>query len=209
MIRINLLAAERERTKKKKSPAIALGTAAQKQTVLCVLVVVAGLAFVGWRYLAVTRDSAQLDADIVAAKAETARLQTIIQQVQQFEQRKAQLQQRVQLIEQLRKSQGGPVHMLDQISRSLPQMMWLTELKQSADAIEITGKCTALTSLSEYVNSLEASGYFQRSIEIVSTQTEALQVPPGELIRFTIKAVFQVPNAPAAAAASGAAKKSG
>jgi type IV pilus assembly protein PilN len=211
MIRINLLSAERERTKtsKKKKASIALGTAAQKQAVTAALILALGVGFVGWRYLTVTHDSAQLDTDIAKAKEETARLRTIIQQVQQFEQRKAQLQQRVQLIEQLRKSQGGPVHMLDQISRSLPQMMWLTELKQTADAIEITGKCTALTSLSEYVNSLEGSGYFQRSIEIVSTQTEALQAPPGELIRFTIKAVFQVPNAPAAAAASGAAKKSG
>ena len=54
------------------------------------------------------------------------------QQVQQFEQRKAQLQQRVALIEQLRKDQTGPVHMLDQISRALPPMLWLTELKQGA-----------------------------------------------------------------------------
>ena len=53
-------------------------------------------------------------------------------QVQQFEQRKAQLQQRVALIEQLRKDQTGPVHMLDQISRALPPMLWLTELKQTA-----------------------------------------------------------------------------
>ena len=53
--------------------------------------------------------------------------------MQQFEQRKAQLQQRVALIEQLRKSQTGPVHMLDQISRALPPMLWLTELKQAGD----------------------------------------------------------------------------
>ena len=211
MIRINLLSAERERTKtKKKKASIALGTAAQKQAATAALILALGVGFVGWRYLAVTHDSAQLDTDIAKAKEETARLRTIIQQVQQFEQRKGQLQQRVQLIEQLRKSQSGPVHMLDQISRSLPQMLWLTELKQTDAAIEIDGKCTALTNLSEFVNNLEASGYFKRSIEIVSTTTEALPQPPGELIKFTIRAVFQVPNAPAPPPApAGAAKKGG
>ena len=76
----------------------------------------------------------------------------MIQQVQQFEQRKAQLQQRVVLIEQLRKGQTGPVHMLDQISRALPQMLWLTELKQTAaPTSSIDGRCTTLTGLSEFV----------------------------------------------------------
>ena len=41
-------------------------------------------------------------------------------EVEQFEAQKQQLQQRVSLIEQLRKGQTGPVHMLDQISRALP-----------------------------------------------------------------------------------------
>ena len=73
--------------------------------------------FIGWRYWSLARQSAQLDTDIAAAQQETARLHSIIQKVQDFEQRKAQLSQRVVLIEDLRKEQKGPVHMLDQISR--------------------------------------------------------------------------------------------
>ena len=131
MIRINLLAAERERAKKK---AVTLGTAGQKLTIGCSLILVArGRCSSAGATGRVTRDSAQLDAEIAAAQQETTRLHSVIQQVQQFEQRKAQLQQRVVLIEQLRKGQTGPVHMLDQISRALPPMLWLTELKQTGD----------------------------------------------------------------------------
>ena len=118
----------------------------------------------------------------------------MIQQVQQFEQQKAQLQQRVALIEQLRKTQTGPVHMLDQISLALPPMLWLTELKQTDDAVVIDGRCLAMTSLTDFVSNLEASGYFKRSIDIVSSQTEALPSAPGEMIRFSIKAQFQLPG---------------
>jgi type IV pilus assembly protein PilN len=196
MIRINLLAAERERTKKK---AVAFGTVGQKITIGCSLILVLSGLFIGWRYWTISRASAQVDADIAAAQQETARLHTIIQQVQQFEQRKAQLQQRVVLIEQLRRGQTGPVHMLDQISRALPPMLWLTELKQADATVIIDGRCTTLTGLSDFVANLEASGYFKRSIEIVSTTTEAMPQAPGELIKFSIKAEFHVPGAPAAA----------
>jgi type IV pilus assembly protein PilN len=152
----------------------------------------------------------QLDAEIAAAQQETTRLHSVILQVQQFEQRKAQLQQRVVLIEQLRKGQTGPVHMLDQISRAMPPMLWLIQLKQTGDSVVLDGRCTALTSLSDFVGNLEASGYFKRSIEIVSTVTEPLPQPPGELIRFSIKAEFQQPGQPAKpAAATGTPKVGG
>ncbi len=201
MIRINLLAAERDKAKKK---AVAvLGTAGQKLTVGCSLILILAVLFIGWRYWALSRDSNAIDAEIAAAQQETVRLHSVILQVQQFEQRKAQLQQRVVLIEQLRKGQTGPVHMLDQISRALPQMLWLTELKQAGTGndVVIDGKCTTLTGLSEFVSNLEASGYFKRSIEIVDTKTETAGTPPSELIKFTIKAIFQQPGETAAAAA--------
>ena len=118
------------------------------------------------------------------------------------------LQQRVVLIEQLRSAQAGPVHMLDQISRALPPMLWLTELKQAGSEVVIDGNCTALTGLSDFVANLEASGYFKRSVEIVSTTTEPLPQPPGELIKFSIKAQFQ-PMADAKAASLAARPKAG
>ena len=200
MIRINLLAAERDKSKKK---AVTLGTTGQKLTIGCTVILLLSVLFIGWRYWALSRDSNQIDAEIAAAQQETTRLHSVIQQVQQFEQRKAQLQQRVVLIEQLRKGQTGPVHMLDQISRALPQMLWLTELKQNGTGTDVVidGKCTTLTGLSEFVSNLEASGYFKRSIEIVDTKTESAGPTAGELIKFTIKAIFQQPGEPAAAAA--------
>jgi type IV pilus assembly protein PilN len=189
MIRINLLAAERDRNKKK---AVTLGTVGQKLTIGCSLILILAVLFIGWRYWTLGRESAQLDADISAAQQETQRLHSVIQQVQQFEQRKAQLQQRVGLIEQLRKGQTGPVHMLDQISRALPPMLWLTELRQVGPDVVIDGRCTTLTGLSEFVSNLEASGYFKRSVEIVNTTAEGSS--GGELIKFTIKALFQQPG---------------
>lgn len=197
MIRINLLTGERKAVAQK-VPLFA----GQRLALGCGAIMLLGISIVGWRYWALDRASAQLDADIAAAQQETARLHEVISQVQQFEQRKAQLQQRVTLIEQLRRDQIGPVHMLDEISKALPPMLWLTDMKQAPNASEVVidGRATAMTNISDFVGNLESSGYFQRSIEILSSTTEPLATPPGELIRFQIKAIFQAPNRAAATA---------
>ncbi len=196
MIRINLLAVEREAKKK-----TATFQSGQKVTLACGLVLLLTAGGVGWRYWLLTRESNQLDTDIANSQAEATRLHGIIQQVQVFEQQKAQLQQRVVLIEQLRKSQNGPVHMLDQVSRSLPPMLWLTEMKQEDNTVTIDGKSTTQTGVSDFVGNLESSGYFKKSVDIVSSQADTPTAQAPEIVKFSLKAVFQAPGEPAAARA--------
>jgi type IV pilus assembly protein PilN len=193
MIRINLLASERERVRKPSAFPLQ-----QKVTVVCSLIVLLAAVLVGWRYWTLQRDSKRLDDEIAAAEQETVRLRSILQQVRQFDERRAQLQQRVSLIEQLRQGQTVPVHLLDEVSRALPAMLWLTELKQTDDSVVISGECLAVTTVSDFVSNLEATGYFKKSIEIVSSQTVEIPTPPRELIRFQIKAQFRPPAEPPA-----------
>ena len=183
MITINLLTVDRERTKRKATFQIG-----QKVTIACSFILVAAALVVGWWYWSLQRDSADLDQQIVDAERETQRLQSVIQQVSQFEARRAQLQQRVTLIEELRKGQTGPVHLLDEISKALPDAMWLTELRQAANVITLEGRCTSLNALSDFVSALEASNLFERPVEIIDSQVEAATAATPELIRFSVRA---------------------
>ena len=183
MIRINLLTVDRERTKRKAKFQIG-----QKITVACSFILVAAALVVGWWFWSLQRQSATLDQDIADAERETQRLQSVIQQVAQFEARRAQLQQRVTLIEELRKGQTGPVHLLDQISKSLPESMWLTDLKQAASEITLEGNCTSLNALSDFVSALEASNLFERPVEIIDSRVEPATATTPELIRFSVRA---------------------
>jgi type IV pilus assembly protein PilN len=198
MIRVNLIG-ERKLAKKK----VAFPIAQQQLPLACGAILVGAVLLVGWRYWSLGHQSARLAAETAKAQKETASLKSIIAQVADFEQQKAELQQRVELIEQLRKEQTGPVHMLDEISRSLPQMLWLTNLKETPNSSEvlIDGRSNTLTGISDFVANLEASGYFRKSIEIVSTVTDgsaaaekAAAATTGELIKFQIKAVFKTPG---------------
>ena len=190
MIKINVLGSDRHLGPARRM-ALPPG---QKLTVGCSLILMAASLLIGWRYWALSKDLARVDTEIASAQQETARLHSIIQQVQQVEQRRAQLQQRVALIEQLRKNQTGPVHMLDEISRAIPPLVWLTELKQTDTANEVLleGRAMTVTALPDFVANLEASGYFRKSVDIVSSQTEpAVATAPSGAIRFVIKAQFQ------------------
>ena len=188
MIRINLLSVERDRTKRR-----AKFQVGQKITAASSLILVAAALLVGWWYRSLQQQSVDLDQQIVDAERETVRLRSLISQVNQFEQQRTQLQARVALIEQLRKGQSGPVHMLDQVSRALPDSVWLTEMKQANDDITIDGRCTSLTALSDFVGNLEASHYFAPPVEIVDSQVEPGTQTTPELIRFTVKAKFAQP----------------
>jgi type IV pilus assembly protein PilN len=202
VIRINLLTAERAQAKKK------IGfQAGQKLTIGCSLILVVAGLLIGWRFWSLRQQSSQLDADIKSAQQETARLHSVIQKVQDFEQRKAQLSQRVVLIEDLRKEQKGPVHMLDEISKALPPMLWLTEVKQVGGDVVVDGNSTTQTGVSDFINNLEASGYFKKSIDIVGTKTVPLPQPPGELVSFTLRAQFLTPGDAKPAAAPQTAKR--
>jgi type IV pilus assembly protein PilN len=183
LIKINLLTVDRERVKRKAKFQIG-----EKITVACSLILVASALVVGWWFWALQRQSADLDQQIADAERETQRLRSVIQQVAQFETRRAQLQQRVTLIEELRKGQTGPVHLLDQISKALPEAMWLTDLKQTGTEISIEGRCSSLNSLSDFVSALEASNLFERPVEIVDSRVEPASQTTPELIRFQVKA---------------------
>jgi len=203
MIRINLLAVERERVKRR-----ATFQLAEKVTVACSLILVATAVFVGWWYWTLSRQTADLDRDIQAAETETLRLRVIIQRVQQAEQHREQLQQRVSLIEQLRRAQSAPVHLLDEISRNLPDAMWLTNLQQKGSDITLEGRCMQLKAVSDLVANLQSSAYFKKPVDTVTTETERNEAAQTDLVKFTLKVQYAPPGM-AAPAADAAAKPAG
>ena len=188
MIRINLVAGERRGVK----TAGRSFDLAQKMTLIGSLIVLVTVLLLGWRYWALGQQEVQLAADFDAARREEARLGEVLQQVSAFESQRTQLQQRVALIDELRRGQNAPVHMIDQISRSLPEMTWLVAVRQEGYDITIEGRSTTLSSLSDFVGNLEATRYFQRPVEIVESEVVAGQKDGADLIDFTIRGKFQM-----------------
>ena len=204
MIRINLLAVERERTKKR-----VFIPAAQRVTIAASLILIATALLIGWWFWTLRQESLRIDEELARAEQQTLQIRSVLDKVRKFEAQKALLQQRVSLIEQLRKGQSAPVHLLDEISKSLPERLWLSEVTQASADFTINGMTDSLTAVSDFVANLEETGWFKKPVEIVDSQVQA-DPKAGDLIRFQIKATFADPTAdakpaPAAAAAGGRA----
>lgn len=190
MIRINLLAVDRERTKRR-----AFIPAAHRVTIAASLILIGGALIIGWWFWSIRHTSQRLDEDIAKAEAETQQLRSVLAQVQKFETRKAQLQQRVSLIEQLRRGQSSPVHLLDEISKAVPERLWLTALEQKADVLTMSGMATSLQGLSDFVANLESSAWIVRPVDIIDSQVDASQ-KATELFKFSVRAKFTNPDDP-------------
>ena len=183
MIRINLLGTERAKVRARTGL-----TEAQKITRGCALIMLATAGYIGYRFWSMRQESTRLEQELQATELEAQRLRGVLSEVQRFEAQKAALTQRVSLIEQLRRGQTGPVHMLDEISRALPDRLWLVELAQKANDVTIEGRTTTLTALADFVANMQNSAYFRRPVEIVSTTTE--NDVQGEMYRFVVRAIF-------------------
>lgn len=199
MIRINLLAVERQRGQR-----TVLIPVAHRVTIAASLIIIVTALVIGWWFWSLRQTSATLDEDIARGEAETIQLRSVLAQVQKFEARKAQLQQRVTLIEQLRHGQTGPVHVLDEISKAVPDRLWLTALSQKNDDFVIEGMTTSLQELSTFVSNLEMSRWFKKPVDLVDSQAQA-DSKDGDIFKFTVKATFN--NSDGAAPATAPAER--
>jgi type IV pilus assembly protein PilN len=191
MIRINLLTVERERTRKR------VGIPAAHRVTIAASMILAGtVLLIGWWFWSLRQQSAKLDADLAHAEIETRQVRSVLDQVRKFEAQKAMLQQRVSLIEQLRKGQTGPVHLIDEIAKSLPERLWLNELVQTGSDFTISGMTDSMTGVSDFATNLETTKWFKKPVEIVDSQVQT-DAKVGDLIKFQLKAQFVDPTAPA------------
>ncbi|MEO5824147.1 MAG: PilN domain-containing protein [Vicinamibacteraceae bacterium] len=205
MIRINLLSVEKPIAAAASSrPKFSLNLSEKAGPIAALCVLVGCSGYVALDYLNLQQQDAAMHQELIAARAEKARLQPILREVERFETQKKDLQQRVNLIEELRQNQVAPVHMLDQISRSMPDRLWLLDMKQKDNEVTLDGKTSTLSSLADFVANLEASGYFAKPVEITNSEEE--KAGDTDLIKFTVKATFEMPGSkkPAAPTPAGA-----
>ena len=164
MIKINLLAgAQQVKTRAVKTPRFE-GVGTLGQNVLMAGVVILALLFIGWRWYSLESEHLQLHEEIVKALAEKERLQAIIKKGEEYKAKKELLQRKIALITQLKRNQSGPVHLLDEVSKQLPDFLWLDGMSESGQSITIQGKATTYNAVSNFYNNLTGSRYFQNVI---------------------------------------------
>jgi type IV pilus assembly protein PilN len=199
MIRVNLTGAERA-SQKRKAGGGAPGAPGAVQAYLFLALFGGGAALLcaalWWYESAKIRD---LDSQIAVAEKRQKELQAIKVQVDALEAKRATFQKKVDLIERLKAEQTGPVHMLDEISKALPDFVWLTAMDQTGPTVKFTGESTGLTSIADFIAALERSGWFP-NVDLSSSQET------NNIITYVLTSTFMNPEVAAKQAAAAANK---
>ncbi len=159
-VRINLLAADRPAQKTKKVASTASsGTPGSFQAYLFLVLFIGGaLALCGGAWLWKSNAIKELDTQIEASKKRQLELQAIKAQVDEYEKQKRILDAKLNLILRLQAEQSGPVHMLDEISKALPDFVWLTNMDQSSASLRFKGQSRGIPSVADFIANLQHGG---------------------------------------------------
>ena len=162
MIRINLLSEARAAAARKKTGIAPTG--ARLNNLILLGGVAVGILYIGVMALLLTSRSRHLDEEIAKAQEEVARLRSIIDEVKGYELKKASLESKIQLINNLKTNQRGPVRLMDEISRALPDLVWLTELTVSGDQVTLKGRTLSPNAVATYLENLKKSPFFAEPV---------------------------------------------
>jgi type IV pilus assembly protein PilN len=190
MIKINLLA-ERKAAKAKAATSFKFEMGGSQNLLLGGIIVLGVLVAGSWWWARASELDRVRQAK-VTAEAELRRLEDVRKKAEAFKAQKELLERKINLITELKKKQAVPVHILDQVSRNLPEFMWLESLTANANAINIVGKATTYNAVSNLYDNLRASGQFS---DVVLGKTTEI----GEGVSFSLTCRYSPPGVPAAA----------
>lgn len=182
MIRVNLLP---HRQIKREARQREFGLMAAFAAIAAVVII-----FMGWTYInsqidAQAERNGRLDAAIVKLDKEIADIKDLKDQISTMLDRK-------QVVENLQTNRSQAVVVLDELSRQLPEGMYLKSIKQKGNLISIEGVADTNARIATLVRNLSASSWMESPnlIEIKSVVVNSLKQNA-----FTLNVSLKVPKA--------------
>ncbi|HEU4889037.1 MAG TPA: PilN domain-containing protein, partial [Thermoanaerobaculia bacterium] len=140
-----------------------------------VLGVLVALAYWFWH----KRELKNREAVVAERTVQAQKLESIIKEVEEYQQRKDNLQQRIDLINQLKQNQKGPVRIMDQISRDLPDLVWLDSMDINAGRITLSGRGLNANAIALFIENVKNDPYFEEPQVGAVSQVSAVPLVYG------------------------------
>jgi len=164
MPRINLLPwREQQRKERKLAFFVALGASA----VAALLVAFAGYLMFNSMISSQERRNEHLRAEIKFVDRQ-------IEEINDLETQKQRFISRMQVIEKLQRSRSEEVHLIDEITKTMPDGTYLTSVKQSGRTLKFEGVAQSSTRVSTLMRNISASQWLKDpELEVVESKTGA------------------------------------
>ncbi len=124
-------------------------------------------------------------------KEEIATLDLRIEEIIDLEDKKDRLLARMEIIERLQRSRPGIVHVVEDLARTLPDGVFLTQVRQEGNRLQITGSAESNTRVSALMRSIDDSESFTKPdlevVEVKARRSGALDRRASEFVVHAIQ----------------------
>lgn len=163
MIRINLLPIRE----------VEQASSRRRETVVAgglILLTCVGIAVA---YLLQRSELSQVNAELRRVEKALEKIRGQNQELEKIEEKKKDIEEKVRLVRVLTSPQrrAASVHVLDDLSASTPESLWLTDFLETKGAAKISGRAVDNQTIAAFAHNLSNSVYFQ-NIEIRETVQE-------------------------------------
>jgi len=188
MIRINLLKPEtKDLSQQVQAPGITEEGPKKGPNIgnLVFLALVIGLgAFYFFQQKAFQRENALL----ATARQEKSQLQYVEAKLEEQRKARESLDRKITLIENLNARRDMAPRLMDELSRTLPDWVWLSEVVYDEKGISIKGRALSNNLVADYIGSLEASPQIM-NVNLVSSTQKTVQ--GDQYLEFSLRAVLE------------------
>ena len=200
MIKINLVAETPAASAVKvERPQFSLG--AKQGDIILMIVLVLACIVVGTQWYLLSSNRSHLREVERERRRERDELLVYIKKVEELEARREALRHKINVINELKRNQQGPVRIMDEVSRALPELVWLTSLTLKGTDVAIGGVAMDENAVANYISNLDASPFFDEPV------LKNLSRSRGDTFSFTLNCMFN--NFPPEIAAAEGSQQAG
>ncbi len=153
MIKINLIGDRRPAVARRSKPKLALGGQNLSLVLIATFSILGILIAAGWWWM-LNSSLEEEQAKVSRAKDEVKQLQKILDEVESFKAKQADLATRITVIKDLTLAQRGPVAVMDGVSRALPEQLWLNTMVIDKASVTVTGQAMNMNAIASFIENL-------------------------------------------------------
>ena len=205
MIRINLLKPETKDIRETVAVPGISEEGSKKGTSLGNLVFLLLVIGLGLSYFLQQKAFNRENTLLAVARQEKSQLQYVEAKLEEQRKARESLDRKITLIESLNAQRDQAPRLMDELSRRLPDWVWLSEVTYDDKGIQIKGRALSNNLIADYIASLEASPQIMNVNLVSSTQRTG---QGDQFLEFALRAVLEkkLEPVPAPAKAEPAAK---
>jgi len=145
------------------------------------------VGLIGYFYFTQSAELSSKQKEVEEKKIEKQKVDKYLKQLADLEKTKAELERKINIIKDLKSKQKHTVIVMELISKSLADWVWLTKMSFSNGKISLTGKALSNNLISDFINRLNGTNKIT-NVDLKSSVKK--RVGGQEVYHFTITAYY-------------------